>query len=283
MPKSDEDDGAEFVDVIDVVSVRGDARSLSQRQEGIAEIVLQNDFVSARDLARAFDVSLMTIHRDLDDLASRGILRRVRGGATPLPSSLFESNVRFRMTESLAAKQAIARYALTLIEPGQAIMLDDSTTALALARLIPTLDMPLTVITNFLASMRELSDVRNVRLIVVGGEYFPSHDSFTGLGCEVMLNALRADQLFLSTTAVAGGATFQPEPEVAMAKRAMMASATRRILLVDSSKMGRVALHLLAPLRDFDLVVVDDGIAEDHLRQLRESGGDIVVAPHEGR
>jgi len=59
----------------------------------------------------------------------------------------------------------------------------------------------------------ESSDVRNVRLIVVGGEYFPSYDSFTGLGCDVMLNALRADQLFLSTTAVAGGDTCPPAPD----------------------------------------------------------------------
>ena len=241
--------------------------------------MLRQDFVAARDLALRFDVSLMTIHRDLDELAGQGVLRKVRGGATPLPSSLFESNVRYRMTESVVEKQALARQALTLLEPGQAVMLDDSTTTLALARLLPTLDAPLTVITNFLASMRELSQATAIRLIVLGGEYLPSHDSFTGIASQAMLAALRADVLFLSTTAVADGATFQPEPEVAMLKQAMMRSAARRILLIDHRKIGRVALHRLAPLRDFDLVVVDAGIDDESLRQLREAGAEVVVAP----
>ena len=253
--------------------------SQADRQERIAELVLRQDFVAARDLALSFDVSLMTIHRDLDELAGQGVLRKVRGGATPLPSSLFESNVRYRMTESIAEKQALARHALSLVEPGQAVMLDDSTTTLALARLLPSLDAPLTVITNFLASMRELIWVKAIRLIVLGGEYLPSHDSFTGIACEEMVAALRADVLFLSTTAVADGVTFQPEPEVAMLKQAMMRSAARRILLIDHRKIGRVALHRLAPLRDFDLVVVDAGIDDERLRQLREAGAQVVVAP----
>jgi DeoR/GlpR family transcriptional regulator of sugar metabolism len=253
--------------------------SQAGRQERIAELVLGQDFVAAKDLTLRFDVSLMTIHRDLDELAAQGVLRKVRGGATPLPSSLFESNVRYRMTESVAEKQALARHALSLVEPGQAIMLDDSTTTLAFARLLPSLDAPLTVITNFLASMRELIWARAIRLIVLGGEYLPSHDSFTGIACEEMVAALRADVLFLSTTAVADGVTFQPEPEVATLKQAMMRSATRRVLLIDHRKIGRVALHRLAPLRDFDLVVVDAGIDQERLRQLREAGAQVVIAP----
>ncbi len=273
------DRGAERIDRERVPIEVGPGLSQADRQERIAELVLRQDFVAARDLAFRFDVSLMTIHRDLDELAGQGVLRKVRGGATPLPSSLFESNVRYRMTESVVEKQALARMALTLLEPGQAVMLDDSTTTLALARLLPTLDAPLTVITNFLASMRELSQATAIRLIVLGGEYLPSHDSFTGIASQAMLAALRADVLFLSTTAVADGATFQPEPEVAMLKQAMMRSAARRILLIDHCKIGRVALHRLAPLRDFDLVVVDAGIDDERLRQLREAGAEVVVAP----
>jgi DeoR/GlpR family transcriptional regulator of sugar metabolism len=273
------DRGMERNDRERVSAETGPGLSQADRQERIADLVLRQDFVAARDLALRFDVSLMTIHRDLDVLAGQGVLRKVRGGATPLPSSLFESNVRYRMTESVAEKQALARQALSLLEPGQAVMLDDSTTTLALARLLPTLDAPLTVITNFLASMRELNQATAIRLIVLGGEYLPSHDSFTGIATQAMLAALRADVLFLSTTAVADGATFQPEPEVAMLKQAMMRSAARRILMIDHLKIGRVALHRLAPLRDFDLVIVDAGIDDERLRQLREAGAEVLVAP----
>jgi DeoR/GlpR family transcriptional regulator of sugar metabolism len=267
------DRGMERNDRERVSAETGPGLSQADRQERIADLVLRQDFVAARDLALRFDVSLMTIHRDLDVLAGQGVLRKVRGGATPLPSSLFESNVRYRMTESVAEKQALARQALSLLEPGQAV------TTLALARLLPTLDAPLTVITNFLASMRELNQATAIRLIVLGGEYLPSHDSFTGIATQAMLAALRADVLFLSTTAVADGATFQPEPEVAMLKQAMMRSAARRILMIDHLKIGRVALHRLAPLRDFDLVIVDAGIDDERLRQLREAGAEVLVAP----
>ena len=89
----------------------------AQRHERIAEIVLREDFVSLKDLAARLDVSLMTVHRDLDALERQGVLRKVRGGATPQPSSLFESNVRYRLTQALPEKHSLARAALALVEP----------------------------------------------------------------------------------------------------------------------------------------------------------------------
>lgn len=242
----------------------------ARRHELIAEIVLRDDFVSLKDLAARLDVSLMTVHRDLDELERQGVLRKVRGGATPQPSSLFESNVRYRMTQALAEKQALARAALARIEPGQAILIDESTTGLALARLLGQ-RAPLTVITNSLLVMQELRGARDISLIVLGGDYWPRHEAFCGLACEAAVSALRADLLFMSTTAISGGVAYQPDQEMAIAKRAMIAAAAHRILLVDHTKFGRVALHRLAPLAEFDLVLTDEGINEAGLRQLREA------------
>jgi DeoR/GlpR family transcriptional regulator of sugar metabolism len=242
----------------------------SQRHEAIAEIVLREDFVSLRDLATLLNVSLMTVHRDLDELERQGVLRKVRGGATPQPSSLFESNVRYRQTQLQAEKAALARFAAGLIEPGQSIMIDESTTGLALARLLPGL-VPLTVITNSLTVVQELRAVNEIHLIVLGGDYWPRHEAFCGLACEAAAAALRADLLFMSTTAISAGIAYQPDQDMAIAKRAMIAAAARRILLVDHTKFGRVALHRLAPLSDFELIVTDDGIDDAGLRQLREA------------
>jgi len=257
---------------------RGSGVAQTLRQERIAERVSQSEFVSAKELAEAFAVSLMTIHRDLDELEGRGMLRKVRGGATPMPSSLFESTVRYRLSAASAEKDALARYALHLIEPGQAVMLDNSTTTLALARLLPSL-APLTVITNFHAVLREIGMSRHIQLIILGGQYAPQHDAFTGLVCEAAINALRADVVFMSTTAITNGVAYQPEQDESLVKRAMLGAAARRILLVDHHKFGRVALHRLASLRDFDLVVVDAGIDETGLRQLREARVSFEVAP----
>jgi DeoR/GlpR family transcriptional regulator of sugar metabolism len=251
-----------------------------QRQERIAELVLKQPFVAAKDLAERFDVSLMTIHRDLDELEAHGVLRKVRGGATPQPSSLFESNVRYRLTVASEEKQALARAALAHIEPGEAVLIDESTTGLALARLLPG-RVPLTVITNSLSVMQELRTVRDIKLIVLGGDYWPRHEAFCGLACEAAVSALRADILFMSTTAISDGVAYQPDQDMAIAKRAMIAAAARRVLLVDHSKFGRVALHRLAPLTDFDLVITDDGIGEVGLRQLREAQVQFEVVARE--
>jgi DeoR/GlpR family transcriptional regulator of sugar metabolism len=251
-------------------TANGSSLTPEQRQERIAELVLKQPFIAAKDLAERFDVSLMTIHRDLDELEAHGVLRKVRGGATPQASSLFESNVRYRLTVASEEKQALARAALLQIEPGQAVLIDESTTGLALARLVPA-RVPLTVITNSLSVMQELRSVRDIKLIVLGGDYWPRHEAFCGLACEAAVSALRADVLFMSSTAISGGVAYQPDQDMAIAKRAMIAAAARRVLLVDHSKFGRVALHRLAPLTAFDLVMTDDGIDAAGLRQLQEA------------
>jgi DeoR/GlpR family transcriptional regulator of sugar metabolism len=251
-------------------TANGSSLAPEQRQDKIAELVLKQPFIAAKDLAERFDVSLMTIHRDLDELEAHGVLRKVRGGATPQASSLFESNVRYRLTVASEEKQALARAALLQIEPGQAVLIDESTTGLALARLLPV-RVPLTVITNSLSVMQELRSVRDIKLIVLGGDYWPRHEAFCGLACEAAVSALRADVLFMSSTAISGGVAYQPDQDMAIAKRAMIAAAGRRVLLVDHSKFGRVALHRLAPLTAFDLVMTDDGIDAAGLRQLQEA------------
>jgi DeoR/GlpR family transcriptional regulator of sugar metabolism len=251
-------------------SANGSSLAPEQRQDRIAELVLKQPFIAAKELAERFDVSLMTIHRDLDELEAHGVLRKVRGGATPQASSLFESNVRYRLTVASEEKQALARAALLQIEPGQAVLIDESTTGLALARLLPA-RVPLTVITNSLSVMQELRSVRDIKLIVLGGDYWPRHEAFCGLACEAAVSALRADVLFMSSTAISGGVAYQPDQDMAIAKRAMIAAAGRRVLLVDHSKFGRVALHRLAPLTAFDLVMTDDGIDDAGLRQLQEA------------
>jgi DeoR/GlpR family transcriptional regulator of sugar metabolism len=250
----------------------------TERRERIAELVLSRDVVSARDLAAQFDVSLMTVHRDLDELEARGVLRKTRGGATAQPSSLFESTVRFRLGAARAEKDALARHALASIEPGQAILLDDATTTLALARLLPGAG-PLTVITNFRPTIEALYGAADIRLIALGGEYFPTHDSFMGVVCEDALASIRADVFFMSTSAVSAGIAWHQEQVTVSAKRAMLRAARRRVLLIDHGKLGKTALHQLAPLTEFDLVVVDDGVDEAGLKALREARVPFEIAP----
>jgi DeoR/GlpR family transcriptional regulator of sugar metabolism len=231
--------------------------------------VLAHGSANAAELAERFQVSLMTIHRDLDELERRGIVRKVRGGVTAQPSSVFESNVSYRMTSMQAEKDAVAARAAELIEPGMAVMLDDSTTALALARRLEGIT-PLTVVTNFLAGLNLLAQVRGIRLMGLGGDYDPMHDSFLGVSCVEAIEALQVDLCFVSTSGVSGGYAYHQEQHIVSVKRAMLESAARNVLLLDHTKLGRAALHRVAPLSAFDRVLVDDGADAEALRSLDE-------------
>lgn len=254
--------------------------SSSARQRQIADHVLSSGSVSASQLAEIFGVSLMTVHRDLDELERQGVVRKFRGGVSAQPSSVFESNIEFRLRSAQAEKAAIARYARTMIEPGLAVILDDSTTALEVAYLLPDM-APLTVITNFLEVIKTVTGVPGIRLISLGGEYYPTHDSFLGVPCIEAIASLRADVLFTSTSAASNGHAFHQEQQIVLVKRAMMRAATRKVLLLDHTKLGRSALHELAPLADFDDVIVDSGAPEATIRALRDHHVKVHVAPLE--
>ena len=249
----------------------------TRRQEQIAEFVLLHTSARVQELAELFNVSPMTIHRDLDELENQGVIRKVRGGATAQPSSLFESDVRYRRITAINEKEAIARAAMAYVEPGQALILDDSTTTFLLARSLVDIEQ-LTVITNCLGVINELSPCKNIRLIALGGDYFPRYDAFAGVVCEQAINALRASVLFISTSAVSELTAFHQEQEIVKVKRAMLASAEKRILLIDHNKFGKVALHRLAPLYDFSHIIVDSGIDPATLQNLKSARLHVDVA-----
>lgn len=259
----------------------GSVRSQEQRRQLIAEHVLEHSTATVAELAELAGVSLMTVHRDLDELARRGVLRRFRGGVSALPTSVFESNLDYRLGVRLAEKEAIARCAAELVEPGMSVLLDDSTTALALARLL-TGTAPLTVVTNARRVVDALAGRGQVRLIGLGGEYSHTHDSFLGFPCVEAVEALSVDLALVSTSAMDTRMTYHQEQDVVLVKRAMLAAGTRTVLLMDHSKMGRTALHRVCPVREFDHVVVDSGADPRLVAEVRESA-EVRVAEVGGR
>ncbi|GAA2073908.1 DeoR/GlpR family DNA-binding transcription regulator [Actinomadura alba] len=264
---------------MDGTGASGGRRGPAGRQEAIAEHVLSRGSATAAELAERFQVSLMTIHRDLDELERQGVVRKYRGGVTAQPSGVFESNVGYRMKSMQIEKDAIAAKAVELIEPGMAVMLDDSTTTLALARRLEGIT-PLTVVTNFLEGLNLLSRVRGIRLMALGGDYDPLHNSFLGVSCVEAIESLQVDLCFVSTSAVSGAYAYHQEQHIVSVKRAMLARAARNVLLLDHTKLGRTALHRVAPLSVFDRVIVDHGASGEALRELDEHKvGYDVVAP----
>lgn len=248
------------------------------RRQDIANYVIERGEARIDELVTAFGVSRMTIHRHVEELARQGVLRKLHGAVSAQPSGVYESLYRFRETRAAAAKRALAEAAIAEIEPGQVVMLDDSTTANALGPLLPQIS-PLTVVTNSLSLAQRLVAVEELRLILLGGEYHPTYNAFIGHICESALSRLRVNQLICSASAIDGTAALIQDPQVVRVKQAMTASASRGILMVDSSKFGKVALHLFADLTDFDLVLTDDALPDDTARSLRGAGVNLKVVP----
>jgi len=252
----------------------------SHRRNQILELVQSQGSVRIDQLADQFGVSAMTIHRDLDHLDSRGVLRKVRSGAEARPSEAFEHTFAYRRDLHGAAKDQIAAAALAWAEDRvamQAVALDDSTTAM---RLVPALVArgPLTVVTNFLPVINALAEHPGIRLTAIGGEFVPEFSSFGGSSAEATLAELHYDVLFMSVTAVAHGTCFHPARATADMKKAFMRSAELRVLMVDGSKFTRRAVHRIAALADFDAVVVDSGTDPEEVVALRTAGAHVVVA-----
>lgn len=248
-----------------------------QRLDRVREYVLANHSVSPAQLARRFGVSVMTVHRDLAELEQQGVVRRFRGGVTAQPSAVFESNFAYRMSAMQVEKDAIASHARSFIEPGMAILLDDSTTCLALARHLEAV-APLTVVTNQLGILDIVSQMPGVHLIALGGDYDSKYNSFVGIACIAAVESLRVDIAFVSTYGVSGNHAYHQEQQIVAGKRAMLASAERKVLLVDHSKLGRRALHQVCQLSVFDRVVVDDGATAEALSEFEESKVGYVLA-----
>lgn len=255
-------------------------RAPRARRERIRARVVDEGFVRIEQLADDLGVTPMTIRRDLDYLQREGWLRKVRGGATAQPSTAFHGDVRHRMGAMAEAKESIARAALRLVKPGQSVMLDESTTALALSGLLPE-RAPLTVITYFGPVIQGLAGGPGIELISLGGTYYPAYDAFLGLRTVDSIASLHADVLFASTTAITRGNCYHQSPETVAVKRALMDACDRRVLLVDHTKFQRRGLYQLAPVSAFDLVIIDSDIPEPQLEALQSKAQKVLVAPAE--
>jgi DeoR/GlpR family transcriptional regulator of sugar metabolism len=252
------------------------------RLEDIANYVIERGEARIDELVSHFGVSRMTVHRDVDRLAEQGVLRKLHGAVTAQPSGIYESLFRYREGVATAQKQALAAAALAEIQPGQVVLLDDSTTANALAALLSQI-APLTVVTNSVSATLALRDCDGIDLISLGGDYHRTYNACIGHLCLNALRGLRVDVLFCSASAIKGTASFIQDQQVVAVKQAMMASAARRILLADHTKFGKTALHLLDDLTAFDAVLVDDGLDPKTSEELRAAGVKLQLVKTTGK
>jgi DeoR/GlpR family transcriptional regulator of sugar metabolism len=248
-----------------------------ERRRLIAQRLREHGSVSVAALEAEFDVSAMTARRDLDELERRGVARRTHGGAV-LPGLLsHEDSFLQRLEVEVDAKERIAEAVLELLEPGEAIFVDSSTTAYFAARRIVRANARCTLLTNAVPIMDLLCEVdaAHVELIGAGGTLRKLTRSFVGPVAVRSIEAHFADHVIFSVRGVTpDGFLTDPDPLEAEIKRTMIARARQAVLLVDGSKFDRAALAQIAEVERVSVVVAAD-TPEPALKPLVAAGIDV--------
>ena len=256
---------------------RGSAGALRERRMVIAERVVESGSASIEQLVELTGVSAMTVYRDIEALEDAGVLVRHRGQVTAVATGLNEIAASIRVNQNAELKQQVARYVAGQIRPGSSILIDDSTTALWVLRMLEV--VPITVVTNSMLVARELERRSGVRLFVIGGEYQGWAEAMVGQTTTGVIAGVRADYFLVSASGISDLQCFHPYEDCVQVKRAMMASAARPILLLDHTKLDRRALHTFASITDFDQVVMDAQTPDEVVAQLRDQQVRVVRAP----
>lgn len=211
------------------------------RRDELLALLQRHGQLTVRAASEQLGVSAVTIRSDLALLERDGRLRRVWGGATTVRPLWPEGSFAARLKQRQAEKERIARAAAALIEDGDTIMLDASTTAYAIARQLA--GRALTVITNGMHTALALGASQTITTIVIGGQVRGETGSLAGTLAEEMLQRLHASKGFFSARGLtaASGLTESSIAE-SMLKAAMIRQVDTVIATLDSSKLGATSL-----------------------------------------
>ncbi len=249
-----------------------------ERRQRLLELIQKQPGVRVPEIAKLLGVSEGTVRNDLRALSESRQLKRVRGGAVVGSAPRGESpafSARARI--KALAKQRMARWAADLVEDGDSILFDASTTVYYLAHFLQD-RRNLTVITNGVEIARSLAQNPSNRVILLGGMLRADGTSVTGPITERVLEDLHIKTAFLSSTGIAlDNGLYEVDINEAQLKRKMIAAASSVVALIDSSKFGKVDLMPFAQLDQISHIFTDDGLSPDWIEQLRHASAPFTI------
>jgi len=249
-----------------------------ERFKNIISLLRETGVLYVSDLSNLFNVSEETIRRDLTKLEKEGLLYRIHGGAISFDHTRIEPSYKAKLNVNIEEKRAIAIEAAKMVEEGDSIILDASTTTFFFARELKN-KKNITIVTNYPLIIQELADVQGINIISTGGILNRPTYSLVGPVAEEFIKGLHVDKTFISTKAISidDGLTEGDLSNIAV-KKCMINAAKETILLADSSKFKQSAFAQLAPISTINIIITDDGIDSEYLLKLRENGIEIIVA-----
>jgi DeoR/GlpR family transcriptional regulator of sugar metabolism len=253
-----------------------------ERRQSLVEILRKQPGLRVPELAVALDVSEGTVRNDLNALEEQGLLVRVHGGAVLQQQNQFQNNSFLRRYQkNEAAKLAIARAAAVLVNDGDSILLDASSTAYYLAKALSE-HRRLRVMTNGFEVARELAQNSTNTVILLGGVVNNESSSVTGLLSEHIIEELHIQKAFLSCSgfSLESGMTEVHLAE-AQLKRKVIDSSRQLFALVDSSKFGKEDLTSFARPERINRLFTDSHLSSDWREQLNLAGIEFTICEEE--
>lgn len=241
------------------------------RKTEIVDQIEKKGSVSISDLAKNFNVSDMTIRRDLIELEKLSIVRRVHGGAVAFYGRSFEPPLISRSNKNILIKQLLGRYAAGMVAEGDSIAMDVGSTTMEMAmNLIGRKN--LTIVTPSLHIANLLGDESQIRVIVSGGIVRRGEKSLIGDLAYYTFRELNVDKLFLGTGGIdaAAGLT-EHDMQDAQVKKEMIHCAKEIILVTDSTKFNQVAFSYFADISQINHIVCDKEPTDDLLRVMQSA------------
>lgn len=227
-----------------------------ERQNEILDLLKDHQFVTVSFLCKKLYASSATIRRDLTDMNKKGLLTRIRGGATLMDSSNHDAPLFVRSNTNRDKKKIITELALSYISDSKTYFMDSSSTVTYLATKMNSFHN-ITIITNGIKTSNVLNDYANTKLFLVGG-FIKNNSSTVGQIAIDTIQNFHSDIFFFSCCGISAraGITEATEENTAV-KRQMCKNAKERILLVDSTKFSQEFLCRCCELGDVDIIITD--------------------------
>lgn len=255
--------------------------SAAERRSQIAQMVLENGRVLVADLVSRYQITETSIRRDLTLLEEANRVRRIHGGAIPIPGSSRTDSFAEKKELHIQAKERIGKVGAELVKPKDIVLLDSGTTTLQVVRHIPASlrnSSLMTLVTNSQPIAQEVLAWPSPKLTILGGLYLPDYQATVGPQTLSQLHELTADKVFLGADGLtlASGAT---TADVLMAEvdRLMVERSRQVILVADSSKIGRVGFVPIKPVSSIHTLITDTGATADFVQAMRDAGVEVML------
>jgi DeoR/GlpR family transcriptional regulator of sugar metabolism len=255
----------------------------AERRSQIAQLVREHGKVHVADLVQRYRVTETSIRRDLILLEADHRLKRIHGGAVPIPGNFRTDTFMEKAKLQIKAKESIGQAAARLVNQGDIILLASGTTTLQIVRNIPTplrMNNLITMVTTSLPIAQEVLTWPSPHLTILGGLYLPDYHATIGPQTIELLKDITADVAFLGAdglTLEAGATT--ANVLIAEVDRMMVERARRKVLVVDSSKIGQAGFVPIKPITSFNLLITDSTAPSNFVDSVRERGVEVIIAP----